>query len=184
MRSTTARMRRARLRASTALRRSAAALALVAGAAACASFGGTRPRFAPFPEAVVVNSSAPVDIVLTALQDSLAAHGLAVRVLAPREGYLETRWFDLAARLSVAAPFGGPDGVVKLRFFVDPVGLHTRIIAESVRRISWDPSRPERELEAMVPEGEPGRALLDSLLLAVPRGTSTPAAATRPPIEP
>lgn len=172
-------------RASATLLRNAAAIVLLTGAAACASFGGARPAFAPFPEAVVFTSPEPVSAVLTTLQDSLTARGIAVQVLAPHEGYLETRWFDLAARRSVEAPFGGLDGVVKLRFFVDPVGLHTRVIAESVRRTSWDPSRPARELEVMVPEGHPGRMLMDSLLVAVPRGTRAPAAtSTRSSVEP
>jgi hypothetical protein len=89
----------------------------------------------------------------------------------PNEGYLETRWFDLRSRVAVADPIGDFDQVVKLRFFVDPIGLHTRVIAESVRRTAWDPSRPPRDLEAMVPPEHPGRLLMDTVLAAVPRGT-------------
>jgi hypothetical protein len=43
------------------------------------------------------------------------------------------------------------------------------LLAECVMRIAWDPSVPERELERMVPEGHPGRVLLDTLIAVVPQ---------------
>jgi hypothetical protein len=152
--------------------RAVAALAFAAGAAACASFGGARPAFTPLPDAVVFTSPAPVSAILLTLRDTLTARGLAVQTLVPAEGYLETRWFDLRARASVPEPIGDFDRVVKLRFFVDPVATHARIIAESVRRTGWDPSRPPRDLEVMVAEDHPGRLLLDSVLAWVPRETT------------
>jgi hypothetical protein len=155
-------------------------LAFVAGAAACASFGGARPAWAPLPDAEVFTSPWSPEEVLTFLQDSLAARGFAIQLIVPPEGYLETRWFDVAARQAAAEPFSGADSVVKLRFFADPVGLHTRVIAEAVRRTAWDPSRPARELEAMLPPEHPGRLLMDSLLALVPRGSRTPEAVSTP----
>lgn len=153
------------------LARLAAAGALTALAAACASFGGLRPAFAPLPEAVVFTSPAPASAILTTLEDSLTARGVAIQSVVPREGYLETRWYDLRSRAAVAEPIGDFDHVVRWRFFVDPIGLHTRVIAESVRRTGWDPSRPPRDLEAMLPPDHAGRLLMDSVLTAVPRGT-------------
>lgn len=163
------------------LRRGAALLAVVTGAAACASFGGARPRFAPMPEAVVFVSPDPVRVILQAIRDSLAPRGLAIQADAPGEGYLETRWYDLAARRTVDQPFTRLDQVVRLRFFVDPTGTRTRVVAESVRRIAWDPSRPERELEVMVPEGDPGRTLLEEVLRGVPRASRDSTAAPERP---
>jgi hypothetical protein len=162
--------------------RCAAASALVAGAAACASFGGARPAFAPLPDAEVFASPAAVNVILTAVADSLTARGIGIQALVPAEGYLETGWFDLRSRTTVREPFAGLDQVVKLRLFVDPVGLHTRVIAESARRTRWDPSAPPRDLEVMVAADHAGRLLMDSVLAGVPRGTrAAPPASTRTP---
>jgi len=155
-------------------------LALVAGAAACASFGGARPAWAPLPDAEVFNSPWSPGEVLTSLEDSLVARGFVIQAIVPLEGYLETRWFDVASRRAVPEPFSDVDSVVKLRFFADPAGLHTRVIAEAVRRTAWDPSRPSRELEVMLPLDHPGRLLMDSLLALVPRGSRTPEAVSTP----
>jgi len=111
--------------------------------------------------------------VLATLRDSLTARGFATQAMVPMEGYLETRWFDVVSRRATPEPFSDAEGVVKLRFFADPVGLHTRVIAEAVRRTAWDPSRPPRELEVMLPPDHPGRVLMDSLLALVPRGSRT-----------
>lgn len=54
--------------------------------------------------------------------------------------------------------------VVKLRFFADPVAGRTRLVMECARRVMVDLSLPERELERPVPQGHPGRALLDSVV--------------------
>lgn len=140
---------------------------LAAALAACASFGGTRPRFATLPEAVVIESTMPVTDALTLLHDSLTAAGLTIAVYEPREGYIETRWYDVAAHQSVAPPYHRLDGTVRLRLYVDPVAAHSRVVAECVRRVRWDPSVPERELERMVPLGGPGRDLLERTLVAV-----------------
>jgi len=137
-------------------------------AAGCQSFGGIRPRHSPLPESVRRMSPQPAAEVISLLEAAVRASGLEVARSAPREGYLETRWFDLDRRASVAPPFSGFDRVVKLRFYADPEQGRTRLLAECTVRIVWDPSLPERELERMVPEGHAGRALLDSIVAAVP----------------
>jgi hypothetical protein len=140
---------------------------LAAALAACASFGGTRPRFAPLPDAVVLETTIPVADVLAQVHDSALAAGFTIAVLAPREGYIETGWYDVASQHAVAPPYHHLDSTVRLRLFVDPVATHSRVVAECVRRARWDPSVPERELERMVPAGEPGRDLLDRLLVVM-----------------
>jgi hypothetical protein len=142
---------------------------LAGGAVACASFGGARPRHAPLPDAVVIESSEPVTAILAGLRDSLTARGFAVRVDAPREGYLETGWYDVPAGRATREPFRHLADVVRVRLYVDRIGTRTRVIAEVVRRMAWDPSRPERELEVMVADSAPGRVLLDDVLRGVPR---------------
>ena len=109
----------------------------------------------------------PVAATLTELRDSASAAGLTIAVYAPREGYLETGWYDVAAQQPAGSPYHRLDGIVRVRLYVDPVATHARVIAECVRRYRWDPSVPERELERMVAPGEPGRELLDRLLVVV-----------------
>jgi hypothetical protein len=106
----------------------------------------------------------PASAVTESLATSAARAGLPVRVAEPREGYLESGWFDLQAHRAAGDPFDRLDSIVKLRFFADPAYGHTRLFAECVVRIAWDPSVPPRELERMPPAGHPGRALLDSIL--------------------
>lgn len=140
----------------------------------CAT-GGVRPRLAPVPRSLVVmipDSADSVVIRLTARTQSL---GLEVARVSPREGYLETRWYDTGTGTSTGEPFDRLDQTIKLRFFADPWQGRTRLVAESIRRIAWDPSMPPRDLERMVPDDHPGRALLDSIL-AVVRPPDTTAA--------
>ena len=132
-------------------------------AAACAT-GGQRPRFGAQPQSVSLTVRQPADSVVVHLAARARALGLPVHRAAPREGYLETGWFDVARAAEVAAPYGRMDSIVRWRVFADPVQGHTRVLAECVWRIAWDPSLPERELERMVPAGHPGLVLLDSLV--------------------
>jgi hypothetical protein len=127
----------------------------------------------------------PASEVTQQLAVSLARVGLPVRTAEPREGYLESGWFDVQAHRGADEPFNRLDSIVKLRFFADPAFGHTRMFAECVVRIAWDPSVPPRDLERMPPVGHPGRALLDSVLTVmkahVVRDTTT-AKAGGPPL--
>jgi hypothetical protein len=148
-------------------RRAAAVAALLVGAAACGAMGGLRPLDLPVPDALVfLRVEQPAAPLIHALDSLVRARGLAVRLVAPREGWLETEWFDLEARATVPPPFGASERIVRLRFAADPRQGKSRLIAECVRRIAWDPSVPERDLERMVPPGHPGRILLDDILRA------------------
>lgn len=134
-------------------------------AAACAT-GGRRPRFGAAPEAMVwmLKGAFPADSVVVTLDARARALGLAVVRSAPREGYLETGWYDVARRATVQAPFDHLDSIVKFRFFADPSQGRTRVLAEAMHRVAWDPSQPARDLERMVAPGHPALMLLDSVL--------------------
>lgn len=147
----------------THLRASAALLLLVS----CTGVGGIRPRYGALPESVRQTLDERPLPLTQLLDNTVRAANLPVVSTAPREGYLETAWFDAGSRQRVSQPFANMDRVVKLRFFVDSEQGRTRLLAEAVYRIAWDPSVPERELERMVPAGHPGRVLLDSIVAAV-----------------
>ena len=138
----------------------------LAVATSCAT-GGQRPRFGAQPQSILLIVRQPADSAVTHLTDRARELGLPVQRSAPREGYIETGWYDVARGEHVAAPFSRLDSIVRWRVFADPVQGHTRILIEAVHRIAWDPSLPERELERMVPPGHPAFAMIDSLLAAV-----------------
>ena len=166
-------------------RRALAALALVALATACKYAGGVRPRHGALPQSELVNSARPAFPLIEELAAALQAAGLSVERASAREGYLETRWFDVTTRASTSPPFSNLDRVVKMRFFADDMQGRTRLLAECVQRVTWDPSVPQRELERMVPDGHPGRVLMDSVLAPfVLADTTRPGPPIGPPIRP
>jgi hypothetical protein len=141
-------------------------VACALAAAACAT-GGQRPRFGAAPEAVVWWLKVPADTAIVQLDARARALGLPVTRSAPREGYIELGWYDVARRSASPAPYDRLDSIVKVRIFADPTQGRTRVLAEAMQRVLWDPSMPQRELERMVPAGHPARMLLDSVLVAL-----------------
>ena len=146
--------------------RKLAAAALALALLSCRT-GGLRPRIAPVPHSVMMIVPDSAKNIVVILADRSRAMGFTVARYAPEEGYLETGWYDTQEKHPVGDPFTNLDRVVKLRFFADPWQGRTRLVGESVRRIAWDPSMPQRDLERMVPDSSPGRALLDSVLAPV-----------------
>jgi hypothetical protein len=119
------------------------------------------------------------DAVIGSAAREVQAVGLSVAVADPAEGYLESSWYDLGRKANVSAGARNLDQVVKLRFFADPTAGRTRLAAECVRRIADDPSEPERDLERMVPDSSPGRALLDGIVGRLRAAYPAPAAPIR-----
>jgi hypothetical protein len=132
--------------------------------AACSHFGGVRPVYGPLPGSISLLLDAAPDAVIVAAQREVRAAGLTVASVAADEGYLETAWYDVVTRRTVDARERDLDNIVKLRLFADPTAGKTRLAAECVRRIAYDPSEPERDLERMVPDSTPEHAIMDSLV--------------------
>jgi hypothetical protein len=127
----------------------------------------TRPPFGPVTGAQIVILELPVPRATTLLAAGLRADSLPVTVLEPRDGFLETPWFDSAtARPTGRRPLG--QDVVRIRAWVDPEKPgHSRVTVETLFRDIADPSLPARELDREVPSDHPAslrvRAVLDSL---------------------
>ena len=159
----------------------AIALTLVA---ACPNLGGIRPLYGPVPGSIAVELNSTPDLVIAAAARDVATLGFRIAASATNEGYLETEWFDVAARRSVTTRARDLDRVVKLRFLADPAAGKTHLAAECVRRIAEDPSLPPRDLERMVPDSTPGRVLLDSIVgrlkVEFPLPTQAPGNPARP----
>jgi len=120
--------------------------------------------YGPVPGSLSVPLDGVPGEVIDAAARAVAAAGLRVVRIAADEGYLETEWYDVAAKRTVNARAPGFDHIVKLRLFADPTAGKTRLAAECVVRIGYDPSMPERDLERMVPDSTPAHAILDSLI--------------------
>lgn len=153
-------------------------LAATVALAACAGLGGVRPYYGPVPGSVTLQFATSPDAVTRAAVEEAQQAGLAVQWASPAEGYVETQWFNVTTRVSTPSPdLRDLDHSVKFRFFADPVAGRTRLVAEAVTSYAVDPSRPQRELERMAPEGHPGREVLtqivDRLKRRLPSGTDT-----------
>ena len=141
---------------------SVAAACLIA--AACAHMGGVRPRLVPLAgaeERIVQAGPASVTLAIVATLDT---SGIPIEAASAEEGYVESRWIDATTHQPRAPGPSNLDRVIKIRFYADPVAGTTHLVAECVHRFHLDPSLPPRELEVVVPDGHPGKLLLDSLM--------------------
>ena len=137
----------------------------------------TRPDFKPFPESPIVVLLAPRQRVISALAGFVMADSLRVKRVNAEDGYLETEWYDTRTHRS----FEGnrvPDlgSAVKLRCWADPyVASETILTIEAAYRPRYDPSRPERDLELVVPPDRDGAKLAAGLLVRLKERFGSPA---------
>lgn len=99
----------------------------------------------------------------------LESQGLRPERASQTDGYVETAWFNVRTRQSTR----GSDPrdllhTIKIRCWADPyVPGKSQLTVEAVYRPLVDPSRPERDLEVIVPEGAEGARLTQQLLDAM-----------------
>ena len=125
-----------------------------------------RPDFQPFPQSHTIVLIARPQLVIPFLATLVQAESLRVRRSSPRDGYLETDWYDTRTRRSYRGD-RVPDLAqsVKLRGWADPyVPGETMFTLEVSYRPRYDPSRMERDLEAPVAEDHDGKKLAEELL--------------------
>jgi hypothetical protein len=127
----------------------------------------TRPAFGPVTGAQTTVLELEVPGATTLLANRLTADSIPVTVLEPRDGFLETPWFDSATvRPTGRRPLG--QDVVRVRAWVDPERPgFSKLTVETLFRDIADPSLPERELDREVPPthriAKLVKAVLDSL---------------------
>ena len=113
----------------------------------------TRPDFRPDPGALVVTLDARPERITAALDSLVPAESLEIAHANVRDGYVETAWYDTQAHRTRRheRDITNLAATVKIRFWADPwVPGQTRLTTEPVYRPRYDPSRPERSLEAIV----------------------------------
>ena len=127
----------------------------------------TRPPFMPYPATPALVINARPARVIAALDSLVAAESLRVTVASQRDGYLETAWYDTAAKTSHATRGDVPNlaTTVKIRCWADPyVPGESTVTLEAVYRPRYDPSRTERDLEVVVPKEHEGYKIAERLL--------------------
>jgi hypothetical protein len=130
----------------------------------------TRPPFLPYPQALVTVLDAPPNRVVPEALGWLTSQGLQAQWSSPQDGYVESAWFNLRTHTSV---FGDADpgdllSTVKIRCWADPnIPGKTQLTVEAVYRPVLDPSRPDRDLEEIVPQGSEGYRIAQQLIDAL-----------------
>ncbi len=111
----------------------------------------TRPIFGPVAGSASVVLETGVTHATTLLADALKADSIPVTAVYPRDGFLQTPWFDSATgRPTDRRPLG--TDVVRVRAWVDPEKPgFSRLLVEATYRDIVDPSLPERELDRVLP---------------------------------
>jgi hypothetical protein len=140
----------------------------------------TRPAFQPDPRALVVLLDARPARVTTELTSVIAADSLEVARFNVRDGYVETAWYDAAAHRTLRHERDITDlaATVKIRFWADPyVPGQARLTIEPVYRPRYDPSRTERDREAILPREHPGYKLAERIVDQLKQRLGVPKAA-------
>lgn len=115
----------------------------------------TRPDFTPLPAATTVEVELDVPAATRRVAMELDADSIPVSRTEPKDGWLETEWFDATTLTPVSGRPLGPN-VVKVRAFVDPGRPNfSNVQIEVVMRTVANPAVPGRDLEQMVEGGHP-----------------------------
>ncbi len=143
------------------------ALGLCCAAALSCNPNTSRPPIHPMLGALTVDVDLDVPAATVTVANALRTDSIPVTIEEPRDGYLETPWFESATGAATSRRPLGPE-VVRARAWIDP--LHpgrSRIQVEIAYRPWADPSLPERELERLVPLSHPVVARVQAALTRI-----------------
>ncbi len=156
----------------------AGAGALLALLAACQATSN-RPPYDAFPDAAAAEVELGLAAATRVLAEALRADSLPVARLEERDGFLDTGWFDAATLAPTGRMPVGP-GVVRIRAWAVPAKAgFSELQVETVYRPLADPSRPERDLDRVVPADHPVQQRVTAILGRLLEKYGDPAA--RPP---
>lgn len=143
-----ARRRRGGTRTATRL-----AVYLLLGTSCRATTG--RPYYLPLPSAPQAEVELPIPQATRVLAETMARDSIALTIIRERDGYIDSGWLDgKTLEHTSARPLG--TGVVRVRAWVGPSKeFWSELTLEATYRVMDDPSRPERELDAALPDDHP-----------------------------
>ncbi len=130
----------------------------------------TRPPFLPSPQSLVQVLGAPPPQVVPEAVGWLTSQGLRVEWSSPQDGYVETAWYNVRTHVSTSGEADPGDllNSIKIRCWADPyIPSKSQVTVEAVYRPMLDPSRPDRDLEVVVPEGSDGHRIAVQLVEAL-----------------
>jgi hypothetical protein len=129
----------------------------------------TRPAFPPLPGAPFAELKLTVPRATGIVADAMRQDSLPVSLVQPRDGLIETPWFNAKTFTETDARRLGPD-VVQVRAWLDPTKPgSSRVTMETVYRPLADPSLPDRELDRLVPSDHPVGKRVGELITALAR---------------
>jgi hypothetical protein len=110
-----------------------------------------RPPYDALPSAALAEVELDLPSATRALAEGLRADSLPVARVEERDGYLDSGWFDAGSLTPTGRMPVGTD-VVRIRAWATPTKFgFVELQIETVYRPFVDPSRPERDLEIIVP---------------------------------
>ena len=114
-----------------------------------------RPYFTPLPSASVAEIELGIPAATRALSETMANDSIALQTIKENDGFIDSGWLDAKTLEHTEARPLGTD-VVRVRAWVNPSKLGwSELVVEGTYRPMEDPSRPERELDAALPEDHP-----------------------------
>ena len=115
--------------------------------------------------ATVDTVEATPDQVVTYLASVIDSIGIPTRSQSVRDGYLDTRGYDVRNARPRGRDMYNPERVVVFRFWVDALPRNrTRVTSEVTYRATHDPSLDHRLAEVIAKPDHPGHLLLLAIL--------------------
>jgi hypothetical protein len=110
-----------------------------------------RPPYDALPSAALAEVELDIPSATRILAEALRADSLPVSKIEERDGFLDSGWFDAGSLTPTSRMPVGTD-VVRIRAWATPTKFRfVELQIETVYRPLVDPSRPERDLEIIVP---------------------------------
>ena len=145
--------------------------AALLGAIACDP-SNDRPSFGPLYGATIDTIAADPATVIEALAQVIDSIGIPTRSQSARDGYLDTRGYDVYNARPRGRDTYNPEHVVVFRFWADLIpGERSRVTGEATYRQTLDPSLAPRLADAVTTPRHPGHDLLLAILEAAKNRT-------------
>ena len=147
----------------------------------------TRPTFPPLPGAPFAELNLTVPRATGIVADAMRQDSLPVSIVEPRDGLIETPWFDATSGRPIGQRRAIGPGVVRIRAWADPARPgSSQLTVETLYRPRVDPSLPYRELERQVSRDHPVAKKVEAALLKMVQrfGGPPPPQAQQPPANP
>jgi hypothetical protein len=115
----------------------------------------SRPYYPPLPTAALAQIELEIPDATRALAEAMARDSIALSSIREEDGFIDSGWLDARTlERTSARPLG--NDVVRVRAWINPSKqFWSELQVEATYRPMADPSRPERELDAQLPDDHP-----------------------------